>query len=187
MSWTAILPLKQGGDRKSRLAPRLSIAARAELSDAMAAHVIACLRSAPSISRIVILSPEPPGDPALAWCEDQGRGLNVELAASRSDLGGVPVLVIHGDLPFLCADDIEAMTHVKRVAIAPDRHGAGTNALALPGSCGGFVFAFGRGSLERHGKQAGDFVRVDRRGLAFDVDTPDDLERAIAAGLKAPA
>ena len=58
-------------------------------------------------------------------------------------------------------------------AIAPDRHGIGTNAIALaPGHI--FRFAFGAASLGAHRAQ-GSHVLVDREGLMFDLDTPGDL------------
>jgi 2-phospho-L-lactate guanylyltransferase len=76
--------------------------------------------------------------------------------------------------------------HPGRVAIVPDRHGAGTNALfmAPPDAIGP---AFGPGSRERHAERAehaGYEVAVEPlASLALDVDTPDDLE-AIAAVLE---
>src|SRR3546814_1425676 len=73
MSWTAVVPMKQGPERKSRLASRLSDQVRATLSDHMAAHVLECLHESPSIGRIVILSPTPVADGRFAWAQDQGR------------------------------------------------------------------------------------------------------------------
>jgi 2-phospho-L-lactate guanylyltransferase len=64
------------------------------------------------------------------------------------------------------------------VAIVPDRHGTGTNALLIapPGS---FAPSFGPGSLERHVQTARDAGLVQRveavPSLALDVDTPEDL------------
>src|SRR3546814_2010939 len=84
MSWTAVVPMKQGPERKSRLASRLSDQTRATLSDHMAAHVLECLHESPSIGRIVILSPTPVADARFAWAQDQGRGLNEELTAFRT-------------------------------------------------------------------------------------------------------
>ena len=66
------------------------------------------------------------------------------------------------------------------VRIAPDGAGTGTNALYVrpPGL---FAFAYGEGSYRRHleqGRALGAGVeRVDRPGLRFDLDTPDDLAR----------
>jgi 2-phospho-L-lactate guanylyltransferase len=49
MRWTALIPLKGGAKRKSRLAPCLSPAERAALSDRMVRHVCAVLGEVPSI------------------------------------------------------------------------------------------------------------------------------------------
>ena len=71
------------------------------------------------------------------------------------------------------------------VAIAPDRHGLGTNALSLPlPAAAGFLFAFGDDSFARHRAEA------ERLGLAVeavhnlrlerDVDLAEDLPDAAA-------
>ena len=64
------------------------------------------------------------------------------------------------------------------VAIVPDRHGEGTNALALvPPSA--IRPAFGEGSCARHvaaAREAGIPFAVEELGsLALDLDTPADL------------
>ena len=178
MRWTAIVPLKQGPERKSRLAKALSAQARAALSDRMARHVLVCLGDCPSIERVILLSPAPLEDCAAEWRRDGGQGLNRELADVRADLGPVPVLVIHGDLPCLEAEDVEALIEAAGhgIAIAPDRHETGTNALAIADGRA-FPFAFGADSFARHKQEAGPAAAiVSRPGLALDIDTPDDLE-----------
>ena len=66
------------------------------------------------------------------------------------------------------------------VRIAPDEAGAGTNALYVrpPGL---LAFAYGDASCARHVEQARNLgariERVERPGLRFDLDTPNDLER----------
>ena len=68
-----------------------------------------------------------------------------------------------------------------RVAVVPDRHGTGTNALLLaPADAIGP--AFGEGSAERHrdrAARAGHEVAIEAlASLALDLDTPDDLDGA---------
>src|SRR3546814_17244045 len=109
MSWTAVVPMKQGPERKSRLASRLSDQTRATLSDHMAAHVLECLHESPSIGRIVILSPTPVADARFAWAQDQGRGLNEELTAFRTSEPAQSMIFIHSDLPLLVPEEIEAL------------------------------------------------------------------------------
>jgi 2-phospho-L-lactate guanylyltransferase len=64
------------------------------------------------------------------------------------------------------------------VAIVPDRHGTGTNALVLDPS-GPFQPQFGPDSRERHEQQArerGLLHSIDEvPSLLLDIDTPDDL------------
>ena len=64
------------------------------------------------------------------------------------------------------------------IAIAADRHGTGTNAVALaPGRHIRFCF----GAESRAGFSAQTGVRVlNRPGLALDVDCPEDLALARA-------
>ncbi len=179
MRWTAVMPLKQGPDRKSRLASVLTLDQRIALSDRMAAHVLACLDAVPIIETRLLLSPHP----ALGatWVTDGGHGLNAELAALQQR----PLLVIHADLPFLSPDDIAALLAAAErdgAGIAPDRHGTGTNALALTRP-GPFPFAFGPDSCAQHKRSMdGAMAIVDRDGLAFDLDMPDDLAEASRRG-----
>jgi 2-phospho-L-lactate guanylyltransferase len=188
MRWTAILPIKEVGERKSRLAGRLSPEARAALSEHMVIHVIECLRQAEAIERIILLSPARPAYARTEWRKDEGRGLNAELAGLRTQLASSPLVVIHGDLPLLSPIDVAALVDGADMgcAIAPDRHGTGTNALAIAAGLP-FAFAFGHGSCARHSMAAADKGRiVHRTGLSLDLDTPEDMDAAIAAGLKLP-
>lgn len=124
----------------------------------------------------------------------RGMGLNEGLDQARSDalLNDIDTLVVlHGDLPNLQADDVRTLIDSlpadgsPGVAIATDRGGTGTNALALrpPGVIG---FRFGKGSFAAHAaevERAGvPCVAVNRSGLAFDLDTPADLERWLELG-----
>jgi 2-phospho-L-lactate guanylyltransferase len=177
MNWTAIVPMKQGEASKSRLAPQLSPAQRLALNDAMTAHVLNCLMRVPEIVRIVVLSPEPIAQPNIEWARDEGRGINVELAMLRRGIS--PLLIVHGDLPLLQATDIETLLHAAEthgISIAPDRHGLGTNALALADDRP-FDFGFGPGSFAGHVRGAGSRIAtVACIGLSHDVDTLQDLE-----------
>ena len=185
--WTAILPLKMGADRKSRLSPVMSFDDRRRLSDQIAEHVIECLLSAPYIVEIIVLSPQPWQQNKVQHAYDQGRGLNAELKGLVSEITG-NLLVIHGDLPLLKAGDISAMLNMAEAsgaAIAPDRHGQGTNALALLENSQRFDFAFGPGSYVRHCAQMGkSFGVVDGDGFRCDIDTPEDLQYAAMRGFR---
>lgn len=185
MSWTAVVPLKTAADRKTRLSPSLDLAERIRLSDRMARQVVAALTSVPAFGRVLLLSPVPPEALDAEWMPDEGRGLNAELARVRAGLGGA-MLVVHADLPLLSSDDVAALlaaAEAAGVAVAPDRHGEGTNAIALA-DARPFRFAFGPGSFRAHSAEAGGAI-VRRPGLALDIDSPEDLQAARAAGLRA--
>ncbi|SDC66104.1 2-phospho-L-lactate guanylyltransferase [Sphingomonas sp. YR710] len=189
MIWTAIVPIKRGMNRKSRLAEHLSQDERQRLSDHLAVRVLDRLVRSPSVGRVLVLSETAHDDPAYGWLADKGRGLNAELADARAVIAA-PVIIIHGDLPLIESDDIAALiaaAGTDGVAIAPDRHDDGTNALALA-SAAPFAFAFGEGSCARHRAAAGSTGAIVRRpGLAHDIDTPDDLAAARAVGFAWPA
>lgn len=186
MTWTAVVPLKLGEGRKSRLSGLLSPAERTRLSDQMAAHVLAALARAPSVTRVLCLSAAAPSFAEVSWKRDEGRGLNAELMAVMAMPDISRLLILHGDLPLVEAEDIEGLIKAAGadgVSVAPDRHGTGTNAMAVAG--GVVSLAFGEASFARHMAtiQPAPAV-VRRRGLAFDIDTPDDLLAAVDAGFR---
>ncbi len=189
MNWTTLIPLKPDGDRKSRLAGALERDDRRRLSQFLLDHLVRQLRAAPEIGEIILLSDAPPPGWPDGWIEDRGRGLNGEVAAARTGLGVVPLLVIHADLPLVTVADIAALLAVAEAAgcaIAPDRHAGGTNALALADGRD-FRFHFGHSSLALHVEEAGvAHSLVELPGLALDCDTPDDLDLAIAGGFVFP-
>lgn len=182
MSWTAIVPLGIGRERKSRLAGRLSTDERTRLADSMAAHVLSCVKTTPEVERVMVLSPHALVQADVEWRRDFGRGLNAELTALRETVAGF-LLVIHGDLPLLGIEDVSALLAAAQgagVALAADRHGRGTNAVALRPEAD-FVFAFGEDSLARHASTPGAVTLV-RSGLGWDVDLPADLDAVLATG-----
>jgi len=124
----------------------------------------------------------------------RGMGLNEGLEQARFDalVDDIETLIVlHGDLPNVQAADIELLAgalpdgDAPAVAIAPDRAGTGTNGLVLrpPGV---IRFRFGVGSFAAHLEEveaAGvPLVAVNRSGLAFDLDTPEDLARWLELG-----
>ena len=182
---------------KTRLAPSLDPEERVMLASQLLQRVLRVSREV--TDDVVVISPSRPlaeiVDAAGARLAVQrGMGLNAGLDQARSSaiLDGIHTLVIlHGDLPNLRADDILTLIHAlpadgaPGVAIAPDRAGTGTNGLALqpPGVIG---FRFGSGSFAKHAgevERAGvPCVAVNRAGLAFDLDTPEDLRRWFELG-----
>ena len=181
MSWTALVPLKAAAARKSRLSDCLSGEARLRLSESLFRHLLSVLVDCPDVGRVAVLSQARPDGWVGLWITDCGEGLNAEVGAAARALGDTDLLVIHADLPAVLTQDIAALIAAAAdgIAIAPDRHGAGTNAIALS-DASGFPFAFGPGSFERHSARAKGSARiVDRPGLALDIDTPADIAAAL--------
>ena len=182
--WTAIVPMKAVGKRKTRLAAHLCTIGREELAENLFYHVIRTLQNCPSLGRIVLLSDGPPLMGGVEWVADLGAGLNAELERVRASLGETPTLIIHADLPLLEVADVEAIVAAAAngIAIAHDIHGTGTNALALNRNQP-ITLVFGPDSFARHSAQASHAAIITGRiGLALDVDTAEDLDEAIRLG-----
>jgi 2-phospho-L-lactate guanylyltransferase len=180
---------------KTRLAPVLDPEERVALARNLLAGVLRVARQA--ADDVVVITPAASLEPIVAEAGarlvvQRGLGLNAGLDQARAQAvdDGVEVLaVLHGDLPNLSADDVRsliaAVAGARGVAIAPDRKGTGTNGLALrpPGIIG---FRFGAGSFAFHLEEAESAAVepaiVRRPGLAFDLDTPEDLARWLELG-----
>ncbi len=178
MKWTAIVPLNYGRDCKTRLSEHLTPEQRNALVEQMARHVFTQLAKVPAIERICVVSPERPPFVEAQWIEDRRRGLNAELAAARDQLGARATLFIHADLPLLAVSDVVMLLEAAErdgSALAPDRAGQGTNALALVGA-EPFMPAFGVDSFRKHRALLPRAAAVELQGLAVDIDEPDALE-----------
>jgi 2-phospho-L-lactate guanylyltransferase len=176
-----VKPVSSG---KMRLAGHLSPQRRAELIAAMLSHVLSVLSRASGVDRVAVVSPERSALPGhVVPLADPGGGLNGALTAAALEArqsGAERLLIVHADLPLLEPEEVTALIEASKasgLALAPDRHGRGTNALCLswpPAVC----FEFGPDSFRRHVAQAsarGLLPAVVRLpGLAFDVDEPDD-------------
>lgn len=181
------MPLRGQGERKTRLAGRLSGEQRRRLSHQLFEHVVEVLRASPAVAELALLSDVRPDDWQEPFFSDAGRGLNAELDALAEAMAPRSLLVIHADLPLLTVEDIGVLLAAAEsgCAIAPDRAGSGTNAMALRDPTG-FQFGFGQDSFARHLQRAAGGARVvARSGLGLDIDTPEDLDAAIALGFPA--
>ncbi|MGH8328455.1 MAG: 2-phospho-L-lactate guanylyltransferase, partial [Steroidobacteraceae bacterium] len=110
--------------------------------------------------------------------------LNEALTAAALEArqrGAERLVLVHADLPLLEPEEVTALIEASKasgLAIAPDRHGRGTNALCLTWPPA-VRFEFGPDSLAKHLAQAAALglspAVVRLPGLAFDLDDPDDL------------
>ena len=186
MTATAIIPVKRLTEAKTRLAADLSADARARLALTLLGNVLDAVRRTPQISGTLVVTPDPlvaelarvAGAEALA--QDQ-QGLNLAVRMGRAAARTATVLVLLGDLPFVNGEelgDLLCLAAPGRLVLAPDRHGRGTNALAVQRNAP-FAPAFGLDSLAAHRREAarvGLEVREYRsNGTGFDVDTVEDF------------
>jgi 2-phospho-L-lactate/phosphoenolpyruvate guanylyltransferase len=190
MTCWAVIPVKPPPERKSRLAAMLDRDARDALVLRMARHVAQAAARTPGIDRVAFVAPSAEGLPEdTPVLVDEGRGLSAAAAGALGQLGEASrVVIIAGDLPLVTPAELEPLAAAQPgiVAIAPDRHGRGTNALSLPlPHAAAFAFAFGEDSFARHCAEVRrlglELAIVRGDGLARDVDEPADL--ADAAGL----
>jgi 2-phospho-L-lactate guanylyltransferase len=190
----AIIPIKAPDLCKTRLRDALSDEHRRALVETMLRHVVETVQSARNIDKTILLGPRHGAlSPSLLALPDPGLGLNAALrsAMQAMDEGVGRLVIVAADLPHVTQADIEALAGVAddAAAIAPDRAGAGTNALSLPLAIArDFRFQFGPGSFALHCAEierlslALRIVRTD--SLALDIDEPADLQ---AAGWVAPS
>jgi 2-phospho-L-lactate/phosphoenolpyruvate guanylyltransferase len=175
--WHALVPIKQGGNGKSRLAEMLSQEERDGLSLRMARHVLFELGRCSSISDITVLSTDRPDWWSGSWAADGGQGLNAEIEGWRQTCDGGAVLIIHADLPLLSAEDVRCLleaAEAEGIALATDRAGEGSNALAIADGRP-FKFRFGPNSRRLHAAQSPGMAVIQINSLSADIDTPDDL------------
>jgi 2-phospho-L-lactate/phosphoenolpyruvate guanylyltransferase len=192
MTCWVVIPFKQPEQAKGRLAAALDKAQRVQLATAMLQHVVGVARQAAHVQQLCLVGPARPELlPDVPLLADPGFGLNPALQVALAHVsreGGTRMIVLFADLPLLTSQDIEllAVAPAETIAMAPDRHGTGTNALSLPlPQAKGFTFCFGPDSFAKHHAEANRLgIRIEEvhsRGLARDVDMPEDLPDA--AGL----
>jgi 2-phospho-L-lactate guanylyltransferase len=202
---TAIIPVKRFGHAKRRLLDTLDRPQRAALIKAMIADVLAATEAAELVERVIMVTGEGRAQrlalrhaqrsttpiEVLQEPDDRGHSEAATLGIIRAlALGAECSALLPGDCPLLEPAELDAaLARMRpgRVAVVPDRHGTGTNALLLcPADAIGP--AFGEGSRARHAERAeraGHEAAIEALdSLALDLDTPDDL-RALADVLAA--
>jgi 2-phospho-L-lactate/phosphoenolpyruvate guanylyltransferase len=187
----AIVPVGALDAAKSRLGAVLDAEERRDLVVRMLVRTVEACIATPDIAETLVISPDLD---ALAIAAAAGartmrqrtQGLNAGLGEARDDAvagGATAVLVLPIDLPLIGPPALEALLGAVGggeravVALVPDRHGRGTNALLIrPPDA--IAFAFGGDSRDAHAAAAGAagarFVEVESP-MSVDLDTPDDL------------
>lgn len=196
MKATAIVPVKRYRAAKQRLTESVGPPARAALSKAMLADVLEALTEAELIERVIMVTGEGRAEKValerakrartpievLQEPQDHGHSEAATLGIVRAKaLGASGVALLPGDCPLIDAGELDrAIARVTddSVAVVPDRHGTGTNAVLMrPPDA--IAPGFGEGSCERHLERArsrGLEAWVEEvPSLAVDLDTVDDL------------
>lgn len=190
MNATAILPVKRFGAAKQRLAAGVGRERRAAIVAAMLEDVLEAIAATRLVERTIVVTSEPraaelaaPAGAEIVADPDEGGHSGAALAGvSRArELGAGCALLLPGDCPLLDPRELDRLLtglpgHY--ATIVPDRHGTGTNALALAPP-DAIAPAFGEGSCARHvaaAREAGVPHSVeDLPSLALDLDTPADV------------
>ena len=193
----AVVPVKDPGNAKQRLATVLDQPARTALSRAMLEDVLESLSDAPSLASIMLVTrdaevvalAERYGAECLIEPANRGHTAAVELAArALAGRGAGALLQVPGDVPGVTAEEIEAMiaahAPAPAVTIAPSRDHRGSNSvLCSPPDV--FPFRFGDDSFHPHLAAARAIgvepAVVERAGIGLDLDTPGDLEAFLAS------
>ena len=188
MRTIAILPVKSFNAAKQRLAGLLGAGSRQALAQAMFSDVLTSLRHVQGLDAVAVVTSDRVAESAalgervqvLRDTEQAGQSEAALIGIRYAQAAGYErVLLVPGDTPLVDPQDVGALLELDApVAIVPDRHGTGTNALMLapPDAIGP---SFGPGSFARHvsaAHDAGVEPAVARIWpLMFDVDTPEDL------------
>jgi 2-phospho-L-lactate guanylyltransferase len=188
----AIVPIKSLANAKQRLARTLAGGSRRSLVQAMFSDVLGALRRTEGIDGIAVVTDDvvadslARGDRVVVLPDEREAGQSEAAAvgiAYAREQGFERVLLVPGDTPLISPVEIEELlTRCARdevgVAIVPDRHGSGTNALLISPP-DAFAPSFGPDSLARHlanAREAGLVHRLEHvPSLALDIDTPSDL------------
>jgi 2-phospho-L-lactate guanylyltransferase len=199
----ALVPVRSLSDGKSRLGEPLDAEERADLVLGLLQRTVEAALDATRLAGVVVVSMDAEllrqarvmGAASLL---QETNGLNEGLDEARLAAGAAAtaVMVLPADLPGVAASAIDQLAEAGAlalrdqpekplVALVPDRHGTGTNAL-LVAPPNAIPFLFGEGSRAAHAAAAesagASYLELDGP-LTFDVDTPEDLLEADRRGL----
>jgi 2-phospho-L-lactate/phosphoenolpyruvate guanylyltransferase len=199
----AVIPVKETGDAKQRLAPVLSQRLRQALALAMAEDVLEAVAGVAGLGGILLVTVDPQaitlarryGAAALADGARDGHTGAVAAGARRliaQERGSM--LTLPGDLPLITAAEIETLIAAHGPApaftIAPAHDELGSNAI-LMSPPDAVPLRFGEDSYFPHlaaSRTAGIEPRIIRLpGIAFDIDNPQDLHHFQQLGSKTRA
>lgn len=194
----ALVPIRGLETAKTRLGEDLDAEERLQLVTDLLTRTLAATREASRIAGTVVVTMDPAAagvarDHDAIGLVERAPGLNQAIVAARSVAvarGATAVVVVPADLPAITPIAVDSLVEAAAlaaggtvfadqglVAIVPDRHGTGTNALVVsPPEL--LAPSFGAGSLARHraaAMEAGAAVIELGGPLSLDLDTTADL------------
>ena len=198
MKFGALIPVKGFEGAKQRLSSRLSPPERSELMKAMARDVLAEVTRAGGVCKTWVVT-------GSGEVEQWASALGVEVIREPDETGetdavhfGLDVmkragidaaLVLPGDIPLLCAGDVESVLGAAPedpaspfVILVPSHDRMGTNALLLaPPDV--LRLRFGHDSFRYHLSEADaravSVKVIENPRIALDIDEPADLQQLI--------
>jgi 2-phospho-L-lactate/phosphoenolpyruvate guanylyltransferase len=190
---TVLLPVKDFKDSKQRLVPALDATARARLAQAMLRDVLSVLSRARAPQRVIVFTAaeevmemaRPFGfNIVFEGCVD-GHSAAVNQMVEELSATSSRILSIAADLPRLAPSEIDFAFNAasEPITFIPSRDWTGTNGvLFIPPAR--IAMEYGQGSFRRHlSKARAAGIRsdvMDLPGIAFDIDTPEDLQAFLA-------
>ncbi len=186
-----IIPVGMLEGAKTRLGETLDAEERLDLAERLLARTVGAALAVERLADVLVVSPDRDvlhraADLGARTLRQRSVGLNAGLEEARADViagGADAILVLPIDLAFVDAAGLAGLLrpfdHVgpSLVILVSDRHGTGTNALAMQPP-DAIAFAFGPNSRVAHREAAeaagATYIEVDGP-LTIDIDTPADL------------
>jgi 2-phospho-L-lactate guanylyltransferase len=186
---TVLLPVKDFKNAKQRLVPVLDAATRSGLARAMLRDVLDVLGRARAAERVVIFTAceevaqiaRPFGFDVVIEESVNGHSAAVNHMVGELSAGCSRILSIAGDLPRLVPSEVDFALEAasEPITLIPSRDWTGTNGVVFKPPAR-IAMEYGEGSFRRHlFKAAAAGIPsdvMDLPGIAFDIDTPEDLQ-----------
>jgi 2-phospho-L-lactate guanylyltransferase len=194
-SWSVVVPAKRLGVAKTRLRPLTTAlddgdAVHRELVLALLADTVSAAAACAVVGEVLVVTDDPAAAEvvrrlgARTVADVPDRGLNPALEHGARSARATAVAALSSDLPALRPDELTAALlaagELPRAYVA-DVHGTGTTLLTAVGT--ELLPRFGAGSAQAHHSGGAQPLHGGWPGLAHDVDTPADLQGALALGV----
>jgi 2-phospho-L-lactate guanylyltransferase len=186
---TILLPVKDFKNAKQRLMPMLDATTRTGLARAMLSDVLHVLARSRAAQRVVVFTAcdeviqmaEPFGFDVVLEKSVDGHSAAVNQMVGELSANCSRILSIAGDLPRLLPSEVDFALEAasEPITLIPSRDWTGTNGVVFMPPAR-IAMEYGEGSFRRHlSKAAAAGIRsdvMDLPGIAFDIDTPEDLQ-----------